>query len=45
MALLNEDKKYPLLVVTHNLYQAQKVYEDLLHLLPEKTFSYTLLTI
>ncbi|ADF37018.1 transcription-repair coupling factor [Priestia megaterium] len=36
MALLNEDKKYPLLVVTHNLYQAQKVYEDLLHLLPEK---------
>ncbi|TYR78308.1 transcription-repair coupling factor [Priestia megaterium] len=36
MALLNKDQKYPLLVVTHNLYQAQKVYEDLVHLLPKE---------
>ncbi|MCG3056950.1 hypothetical protein KZ287_32815, partial [Escherichia coli] len=34
MGLLNENEGYPLLVVTHNLFQAQKVYEDLVHLLP-----------
>lgn len=36
IGLLNENEGYPLLVVTHNLFQAQKVYEDLVHLLPNK---------
>lgn len=35
-ASLYEKKQHPLLIVTHNLYQAQKVYEDLINLLPEE---------
>lgn len=31
-----EEGKRPLLVVTHNLYQAQKVHDDLTNLLPEQ---------
>ncbi len=34
MATLNEEQERPLLVVTHNLYQAQKIYDDLVNLLP-----------
>ncbi|MBA4538426.1 transcription-repair coupling factor [Bacillus aquiflavi] len=36
MASLYQRTKRPLLVVTHNLFQAQKVYEDLTYLLDEK---------
>jgi transcription-repair coupling factor (superfamily II helicase) len=40
-AVLHEQKQYPLLIVTHNLYQAQKVYDDLVNLLPsEQIFLY-----
>ncbi|MDQ0247593.1 transcription-repair coupling factor (superfamily II helicase) [Bacillus fengqiuensis] len=35
-ASLYEKKQHPLLIVTHNLYQAQKFYEDLINLLPEE---------
>ena len=35
IASLYKDTKKPVLVVTHNLYQAQKVYEDLLTLVNE----------
>ncbi|HWO94952.1 MAG TPA: transcription-repair coupling factor [Bacillus sp. (in: firmicutes)] len=35
-ASLYERKQHPFLIVTHNLYQAQKVYEDLINLLPEE---------
>ncbi|MRX72959.1 transcription-repair coupling factor [Bacillus lacus] len=37
---LYKDINKPILVVTHNLYQAQKVYEDLSSLLGEKVYLY-----
>lgn len=39
-AALYHDLKKSLLIVTHNLYQAQKVYEDLLNLLKEDVYLY-----
>ncbi|WP_223703313.1 transcription-repair coupling factor [Sutcliffiella deserti] len=41
IASLYEERKAPVLVVTHNLYHAQKVYEDLASFLPaEELFLY-----
>ncbi|MCA1032833.1 transcription-repair coupling factor [Bacillus timonensis] len=41
MASLYQDTKKPLLVVTHNLFQAQKIYDDLTNLLDnEEVFLY-----
>lgn len=34
MAALYQESKRPLCIVTHNMYQAQKVYEDLTELVP-----------
>lgn len=39
-AALYHDLKKSILIVTHNLYQAQKVYEDLLNLLKEDVYLY-----
>ncbi|WP_078378386.1 transcription-repair coupling factor [Sutcliffiella halmapala] len=36
IASLYEERKAPVLLVTHNLYHAQKVYDDLASFLPEK---------
>ncbi|MGM0838767.1 MAG: transcription-repair coupling factor [Bacillota bacterium] len=36
IASLYEERKAPVLLVTHNLYHAQKVYDDLSSFLPEK---------
>ncbi|MDQ0163411.1 transcription-repair coupling factor [Aeribacillus alveayuensis] len=37
---LYKDSKKPVLVVTHNLFQAQKIYEDLSNLLDENVYLY-----
>jgi transcription-repair coupling factor (superfamily II helicase) len=39
-AALYNDLKKSILIVTHNLYQAQKIYEDLVHLLNEDVYLY-----